>query len=158
MATATEEPKIVGTPNAEIIAAEDAVRNPFTPISPQPFTEGEEAMQGRGPDNRRPTPAYTIGDPVELSDEDKSGVAPILKLLGYKEADVVGYNSATRTVVTKNGGKYQANKKGTQVRHLAGPLSPVQLKEIEAAAAPAEEPAPAEPTSTSSSSSSSSSS
>lgn len=47
-----------------------------------------------------------------------------LKLTGYTEKDLLGFNPATRTFVTSNGGKYVLHPKGTSYRKLLGPDAP----------------------------------
>jgi hypothetical protein len=54
-----------------------------------------------------------------------------LKSSGYRAADVIGSNEATRTFVTSNGGKYVLSPRGTKIRTLSGPLTPSELKEEE---------------------------
>lgn len=46
------------------------------------------------------------------------------KLTGYKASDILALNERTHVVATTNGGKYQLNRKGNQVRHLQGPPIP----------------------------------
>lgn len=53
-----------------------------------------------------------------------------LKLTGYKREEVLSSSPKNYTFVTSNGGKYQMNKKGTQIRVLSGP-EPVKPRKTE---------------------------
>lgn len=132
MATTTEE-GIVGTPDQQLIAAVNQITDPYEVPAGVPFTESAEAMQQRGLDDRSPTaqPAGGTGFTVD-SEEDKAALAPLLKITGFKASDVLAFNSSSKVFVTRDGGKYQGNAKGTQVRHLAGPIPPALQKQLQA--------------------------
>lgn len=63
------------------------------------------------------------------TEDSKSVLQKFLSSSGYKEADVLGYNSRTNIFVTSNGGKYQLLAKSGRVRRLAGPEFPKEVKE-----------------------------
>lgn len=63
----------------------------------------------------------------------KEKIQRIAKLARVKVSDVVAFNADSNTAVTAQGGKYQMNRKGTQLRVLAGPVPEGVTTEAEAA-------------------------
>ena len=49
-----------------------------------------------------------------------------LKLSGYRESDLTGYDAKARRFVTSNGGKYALSPSGKNIRTLSGPDYPKQ--------------------------------
>ncbi len=84
-----------------------ALRGAFTPPPADEF--GAE-----------PTPA------PKLTDKEKTRRDRFAKLAKIDVDDILSFNANTGVGVTSNGGKYQMNRRGTQLRHLAGPV-PVDL-------------------------------
>ncbi len=54
-----------------------------------------------------------------------------VKVTEYAASDIAAVNTQRRTVVTKNGGKYVVNNRGTSVRHVLGPELPGKEDEEE---------------------------
>lgn len=70
---------------------------------------------------RTSNPNTQIQNPIDKPDDT---LKQLLKLTGYKQDDVIGYNSQSRTIVTGNGGKYTLKKSGKSFRRILGPLAP----------------------------------
>jgi hypothetical protein len=69
---------------------------------------------------------FVVGAPPapepELSSADKKRKERFAKLAQVDVKDVTAFNPTNYVGVTSAGGKYQMNRKGTQLRHLAGPV------------------------------------
>lgn len=113
--------------------------------STSPVNMSDAQMHGSDlyPLSTTPNPQVPLGQVIRVPvtdpkvDEARSKkradrTARFVKLTGVKESDIDGYNHDSVTFTTKQGGKYQMNAKGTQVRHLAGPIPPGLADEIEA--------------------------
>jgi hypothetical protein len=64
-------------------------------------------------------------DPKDVAD---ANYKKLLSLTGIKDADVIGYNSSSRTIVTSAGGKYTLSKTGKKFRTVLGPLAPTETE------------------------------
>ena len=104
----------------------------------QPQPEGQTIPSGQPGDGDYDEPITAQGfgqtEPTITREEkgkDKEGdfrnsqvAKNFRKLTGYKAGDIMAVNERTHVIVTTNGGKYQLNRKGNQVRHLQGPPIP----------------------------------
>lgn len=64
-----------------------------------------------------------------LSPDDKKLLSGFLKLSGYKRNDILAWSNERRTVVCKNGSKYQVSKNGKQLKILSGAVPPSAVAE-----------------------------
>lgn len=69
-----------------------------------------------------PSLSPTVAPEEELSAADKKRKTRFAKLAQVEADDITAFNTTTLVGVTSAGGKYQMNRKGTQLRHLAGPV------------------------------------
>lgn len=60
--------------------------------------------------------------PAPVASAAAPGEKRFAKLAQVKVADLLSFNSVTGIGVTKFGGKYQMNKAGTELKHMAGPV------------------------------------
>lgn len=88
--------------------------------APKVKTASTQSMEGGKGASKPPKPSI-----------DARVKAAFLKKTGYRESDILSSDYQRYTFVTKNGGKYQLNRKGTEVKVLQGPLPP-RKKSIEA--------------------------
>ena len=103
----------------------------------QPQPEGQTIPSGQPGDGDYDEPVTQasipgdVGPTITREEKDDNGdfrnsqvAKNFRKLTGYKAGDIMGVNERTHVIVTTNGGKYQLNRKGNQVRHLQGPPIP----------------------------------
>jgi hypothetical protein len=124
-------PEVVSSPAMVQTTATPPVDAPTGPVNKSdeemhaeataPVDQTPPAMIGSG------APAQTVvvatKQPATKSEKPR-GQSKFLSLTGVKEEDLLSYNPQNLTGVTAQGGKYQMNTKGTQIRHLAGPRPP----------------------------------
>ena len=122
-------------PNTEASASTATRRR-----NPQP--EGQTIPGGNGDDGYAdPVTAQgpgraSVQNTITRQDEDDDSedwrkskvITNFRKITGIKASDVIGFNEQTRVIVTAQGGKYQLNAKGNQVKHLQGPPAPKSLE------------------------------
>lgn len=87
------------------------------------MAENDEARGPVNPPNEVGSVAVTAPSKAEIA-ADAALIKDFCKASGYKPSDVAAVRASTRTVVTKNGGKYQVSKNGKNVRHILGPQVP----------------------------------
>jgi len=66
----------------------------------------------------------TAASAPDPRDEADAAYRSLLKLTGYKDEEVVGYNADSQVIVTENGGKYLLRRSGKSFRRISGPLAP----------------------------------
>lgn len=90
----------------------------------------EEPITPQGPGTASTQPTITRSEKLDdKNDFLKSKVVDnFCKITGVKRSDILGFNEQTRVIVTQQGGKYQLNAKGNQVRLLQGPEAPKSVE------------------------------
>lgn len=127
----------------EVVSSEQLAEAPLTgtPIQQPTGPINNPREEQMPPDQSTPTapvapakPQITAATTAKPATEAKpKGLSNFLKLTGLKESELMSYNPDSLTGVSKAGGKYQMNSKGSQLRHLAGPRPPsVTAEEDEA--------------------------
>jgi hypothetical protein len=81
---------------------------------------------GSGGDEADGGDAEAGAEPIQLKSavtdtSEKSLRAKMVKLVGVKDDQVLGFNAERRTLVTSEGGKYKLSADGKQLIHLMGP-------------------------------------
>lgn len=129
-------------PNTEA-SASTATRRRAPQPEGQTVPGGRGAVQGGGEDDGYANPVTAQGpgqasveNTITRQNEDDDSddwrkskvITNFRKITGIKASDVIGFNEQTRVIVTAQGGKYQLNQKGNQVKHLQGPPAPKSLE------------------------------
>jgi hypothetical protein len=121
--TPEQEPEVTQKPtNTDAATGNDTGRTGPTK------TEADDTTSDRPTRTTAPVANTVAPATVAPKPQKRSDLQEFLKLTGYKESDVLDYNSQSHAFVTKNGGKYVINRRN-RVRVVSGPDYPNMTQE-----------------------------